>query len=638
MQTERNGMLSLMREKAGSWIIKIVLGAIVIVFVFWGVGSFRESQKNRVALVNGEPILIDAYKRAYQNYMQNIEQQYGKNLNQDMLKLLQVSRRVMDTLVSQKLMVQEAQKLDLRVTDQELAASIQNMAAFQEAGIFDNRRYQFTLEQNKLEPEIFEAAQRESILLSKVHTLITNNIKVTDGEIKEWYEWQKASVNIDYVVFSPEGYKDIVPTEDELKVFYEENKEAYKTEPMVKVRYLEFDTEKFKASVEIDDDDISIYYEDHFSEYQKEKTVSARHILLKVDQNASEEVVAEKQKKAEEIMNLAREGKDFGELAKQYSEGPTKDKGGDLGEFKKGTMVAPFADKAFSMSSGDISEPVRTRFGWHIIKVEKVNEATTEPLASVSDKIRDELSTDQAKEVAYDTAESIFDELADEDDFEKVAGDNQIASRTTDFFTRKGPSTGIGEASKFAEIAFDLEDMEISDVRNFGERYYIIQKIESKPAAISELATVKDKVTQDCIRKMQDERAKEDADALLKAINDGSELKEAAEKYNREIANTGFFTREGAIPTVGREPEISQAAFALSAKTAVADSVFKGVSGYYVIKLNERKAADADGLADQKESIKNGVLSQKQNKLIQNWLAGIKETSEILIEEGYLSE
>jgi peptidyl-prolyl cis-trans isomerase D len=147
-------MLRLMRDKAGSWLIKIILGAIVIVFVFWGVGSFRERQQNRVALVNGEPILIDAYKRTHQNYMRNLEQQYGQNLTQDMLKFLQVPRQVMDTLISQKLMVQEAHKLDLMVTDEELAADIQSMAAFQEAGIFDNRRYQFALEQNRLEPEI----------------------------------------------------------------------------------------------------------------------------------------------------------------------------------------------------------------------------------------------------------------------------------------------------------------------------------------------------------------------------------------------------------------------------------------------------------------------------------------------------
>lgn len=631
-------MLSLMREKAGSWIIKIVLGAIVIVFVFWGVGSFRESQQNRVALVNGEPILLEDYKQAYENYIQSLERQYGQHMTPEMLKMMQVRRQLMNTLISQKLMVQEAEKMGLKVTDEELAFSIQNMAAFQEAGIFDNRRYRYTLSQHKMAPEDFEAAQRESMLLAKIHTLLTDTVKVTHGEVKQWYEWQGASVDIDYVLFSPQNYEDVAPSDEQLTEYYEENKENYRTEPMVKARYLEFNADNYKASVEIDDDDIEYYYEDHSSEFQKEKTVSARHILVKVDEAAPEAVVEEKKKKAEEILAMAREGKDFAELAKQYSEGPSKDKGGDLGEFNRSTMVKPFADKAFSMAAGEVSEPVRTRFGWHIIKVEKVNEAKTEPLSVVSDTIRDKLVLAHAKELAYDAADSVFNAMANEDEFEKVATANDLVVHTTDYFTQNGPDKGIGDARGFADIAFDLEEMEISDVRNLGEHYFIIQKIESKPSVISEFETVRDKVLQDCTQKMQDERAKEDAEALLEAVKEGGDLKAAAEKYGQDIVSTGFFSRGGAIPKIGREPEIQQAAFGLSSKAALADQVFKGRSGYYVIKLKERKAADEGGFADQKEDIRKRVLAQKQNKLIEDWLAGIKAESDIIIEEGFLSD
>lgn len=629
-------MLSLMREKAGSWIIKIILGVIVIVFVFWGVGSFQEERGKRVAVVNGEAISVDDYKRTYQNYMANLERQYGQSLNSDMLKILQVPRQVMESLISQKLMVQEARKMELKVTDQEVVDSIQGMGAFQQAGVFDNRLYQMTLNRNQLAPEVFEAAKRESLLLQKFHTILTNNVKVPEGEIKEWYNWQKASVNLEVVVFSPDSYKDITPTEDELTTYYEENKGSYKTEPMVKTRYLEFDTNRFKEPAKISEEDIANYYEDHLDQFKKEKTVSARHVLIKVDQNSSEEVVDEKRKKAEEVMTLAKEGKDFAELAKKYSEGPTKDKGGDLGDFTKETMVKPFADKAFSMAPGDISEPVRTQFGWHIIKVEKVNEATTESLEAVSDKIRDDLAAEEAVEDAFDTAETVFDALADDDDFEKVAESFEIPLRTTDFFTRKGPEVGIGEAAKFAELAFDLEDMEISDIRKFGDRYFIIQKLESKPAVIFELADVKEKVTQDCIQKMQDEKAKTEAEAFLEVAKEKKELQPAVGDSGREIVETGFFTREVAIPKVGQEFEISRAAFSLTDSAPIAENVLKGRSGYYVIKLKERKPADQDGFAAQKDSIEKRLLSQKQNSLIQNWLDGVKAKSEIQIEEGYL--
>ena len=142
------------------------------------------------------------------------------------------------------------------------------------------------------------------------------------------------------------------------------------------MRYLKFEPGNYVAKVEISEDEISEYYEEHPDEFQNPKTVEARHILIKVGQDAADEEVAKAKDKIQDILKKARSGQDFAELARQYSEGPSKDKGGLLGSFRREAMVKPFADKAFSMQAGDISEPVRTRFGWHIIKVEKVNEAT----------------------------------------------------------------------------------------------------------------------------------------------------------------------------------------------------------------------------------------------------------------------
>jgi len=133
-------MLNLMREKASSWLIKVILGAIVIVFVFWGVGSFRERNANRAATVNGAAISLEDYKRAHNNYLENLRQQYGDNLTPEMLELLQVPRQVIEGLISQKLMAQEAKALNIQVSDQDLVIAVKNMSGFQEAGIFGNRR------------------------------------------------------------------------------------------------------------------------------------------------------------------------------------------------------------------------------------------------------------------------------------------------------------------------------------------------------------------------------------------------------------------------------------------------------------------------------------------------------------------
>jgi peptidyl-prolyl cis-trans isomerase D len=171
------------------------------------------------------------------------------------------------------------------------------------------------------------------------------------------------------VVFEPGRYQDIEVTDEEVQEYFDANQNNYKTELKLKAQYIYFNPQDFAGGVTVAVEDVKDYFDSHPDEFIVPKTVKARHILFKLEKDSSPEVVEEKRKKAEEVLALAKGGEDFGELAKTYSEGPSKDRGGDLGTFKKETMVKPFADQAFSMKAGEISDPVRTQFGWHIIKV-----------------------------------------------------------------------------------------------------------------------------------------------------------------------------------------------------------------------------------------------------------------------------
>ena len=180
---------------------------------------------------------------------------------------------------------------------------------------------------------------------------------------------------------STDGNRNIKPSQEEVKAFFEDHKTNYKTEAMVKVRYLHFNPDTYHPDVTIADEDIKYYYDDNREEFETPKTVEARHILIKADKDADSETFKKTRERAFDIMMIAKGGKDFAELAKKYSEGPSRDRGGSLGAFRKEAMVKPFADMAFSMKAGEISEPVRTRFGWHILKLnsrEKARELTIE--------------------------------------------------------------------------------------------------------------------------------------------------------------------------------------------------------------------------------------------------------------------
>ncbi|UCF93629.1 MAG: SurA N-terminal domain-containing protein [Desulfobacterales bacterium] len=630
-------MLSLMRKHAGTWLIKVILGAIVIVFIFWGVGSYTSRRSGRVARVNGKVVTLDEYNATYNNLIERFRQQFGNNLDAELLKTFQLKRQALDQLIDKNLLLQGAAELNLRVTDAELAQSIRNISAFQTAGVFDNRLYQNLLNLNKMTPDAFEVSQREAILIEKLREVITSSVKVSDLEALEWFKWNNATVNLDYVLFDPQRYQDIIPSSDELVEFFGQNKDSYKTEPQVKVQYIKFEPQTYASRVEISDDEIQEYYELHPEEFQTAKTVEARHILIKVDQDADPETVAQAKEKILDVLKMAKEGKDFAELARQYSEDASKDQGGYLGTFEKEAMVKPFSDQAFAMQAGEISEPVRTRFGWHLIKVEKVNAAATQTLAEAENAIRKRLTDERSQNMAYDEAQAAYDSSFEGASLEKLAADHDLEIQATDFFTRQGPETGIQNRPQFAAAAFDLADDEISEVQDLGDGYYLLRAVAKLPAETPELKTVEAKVKADLIRQKQEEKARQEAEALREVLtNQGQSLAEAGKEFGVTPASTGFFKRNDTIPDIGLEREIAQVAFTLSDTHKLPDRVLKGQKGYYVIQFKERRAPALDDFDQEKVDIKNRLLRQKQFKTFQAWLAQKKEQSEISIEEEFV--
>jgi peptidyl-prolyl cis-trans isomerase D len=628
-------MLSFMREKAGSWFIKIILFAIVVVFVLWGVGSFRESRRNEIASVNGESIEQDDYRQTYNNYIENLRRQFRDNLTPEIIEKLQVKRQVVDGLISQKLMLQEAKKLNLRVSDQELVETIQGIEAFKTAGSFDNNRYRAIMQQIRITPEIFEERHRQDMLIDKLKSMVNGGIHVSEGEVREWYTHNNATVNIDFVLFTPDSYKNIEPSNEELKTFFEENKASYKTETRVKVRYLIFNPDKYKEKVGIEPTDIADYYESFPDEFRTEKTVEARHILFKVAQSAPDATVESVRQKAVAVLKEARGGKDFAELAKKHSEDATKDKGGHLGTFKRETMVTPFADKAFSMAAGEISDPVRTEFGWHIIKVEKVNETSVHSLEEATQSIREKLIDKKERELAFAAAESAYDTAFSDGTLEKIAAALKMDLKLTDFFNKTGNPLDIAEASRFASTAFELDDKAISNVLELKEGYVILQRIETDPEKIPELSAVQPTVRLDLIKRKQAEKAKTDAETCLTALKTGAPMGTEAEKYGVKPVRTGFFKRNEAIPQVGYERQIAQVAFELSKDKNLPESVLQGTKGVYVIQFVERKPPAPDGFAAEKKKIGEQLQMQKERAFFTQWLEKVRTKSKIVIGESF---
>lgn len=622
-------MLGYLRANTGNWIIKFFLGIIVIVFVFLGVGSFGSKRNDSVATINDESITIKEYQQAYKMLVDQMRARFGKNLNDDILKALNVKQQAIDSLIDERLVLSEAQKLGITVSEKELQESLLSIKAFQKDELFNLEQYKRVLSLNSLTPETFERSQINVLRQQKIRNMLFSAINVSDLEVNNWYLFQNTKTAVDYLMFAPGDYTDIQPDAEQIKKYYTENRENYKSEPKVQTMYLEFSPEDYKDKVAISDVLIKEYYQEHIEEFKTPQKIEARHILIKVKEDAEKEEVAKTEKQAMDIYEMAVKDQDFGELAKKYSQGPSKETGGYLGTFEKKAMVKPFADKAFSMETGEISKPVRTMFGWHIIKLVNKFEASTKTLDQVSKTIIQTLESTEKQNMAYYQAGEAFDAVIDGDDFDQVAliaGKKIIKS---DEFSIDGKGLDLGDNAGFARAAFELPEDDISDVKQFGDSYYLIKVVKKIEPVVLEFDFVKAIVLDELKAKLQKEQAKKDAKLYLAKAVEANAIEQSGKDNKLKIKTTKLFTRAGKIEDVGNSDEIVKAGFSLSKDNKIYPEIIETSFGYLIVGFNKRKIPEDSEISKNIEALKKQVLSKKQSQSYQAWMSQLRKQNKI---------
>lgn len=618
-------MLQMMRDNAGSWIIKILLGVIVLVFIFLGLGPDREGTDNIAAEVNKTVISWDDYRLAYNELVDGYRRQLGGNLTEEMIRMFRLSDQALEGLITSELMTQEAKRLKLQVTDEELSKEIVDLPYFKNEGVFDKDLYAALLKQNGLTVPQFEAQQRKALLISKVRSMVESGVQVTDDETKELYKFKNTEASVRYALVDPHSFSATTVDDAYVTAFFAENGEKYKTEPAIKIAFMRFAREDYRKGATVTDAEVADFYHANLARYQTPETVEARHILIKVAEGATDAEAAEALKRADAVYAKAAAGSDFASLAKEFSEGPSASNGGYVGIFEREKMVKPFADQAFAMSAGEISKPVRTQFGWHIIKVEKKNPATEKGLAEVSGEIRAALLDEQAETAAFGAAENAFDMILGSSNLPEAGETAQIPVVVTDFFIRGQGPEAVADADRMsiAKDSFGLEMGGISDILEYNGSYYIVQVKEKREAVVPALDTVREKVTADALAQARDQKASEAADALLALLKEGKDF-----PAGTAVVESPMFTRDGK-GAGNLDRQVVEAAFALNAAKPAADRVVKGKAGYYVLALKEKKIPSLDGYGDVAEALKTELLSKKRQDVLTKWIEGLRKDAKI---------
>jgi peptidyl-prolyl cis-trans isomerase D len=328
-------MLQILRNKAQSVFIQIIVVIIALVFVFWGVGANLSGDRQAALVVNGEDISFQEFQQAYDTAYQRLSDQFGGNVPKGLAETFGIKQQVINQLIQTTLLRQGAAEMGIVVSKEEIQKTIADMAQFQQDGIFNKEQYETVLAANRMAPTKFEESMKTDHLSQLAATDIASFVSVTtDFEIEEIYSRLQEKIALKFVTISPELFTDKVEVDDEILVsWFETVKENYKTEAEIELKYLIFTNEQVASKVDIDQASIEQYYQDNISSFLVPEQRRVRHILFKTDQNDSAETTAKQEEKAREILAMAKtEDTDFAELAKEFSEGPSSDNGGDLGD------------------------------------------------------------------------------------------------------------------------------------------------------------------------------------------------------------------------------------------------------------------------------------------------------------------
>ncbi len=624
-------MLNILRKRAQSLLIQGVVLVIAVVFIFWGVGTNITRNRNSVATVNGEEISLQEFQRSYERAVDNLRQQFGGQLPPDLLENAGFKQQVLGQLIRDALLRQGGQRMGIAVSDHMTRQKIGTMEVFQENGHFDLHRYEEILAQNRMTPTSFENGLRSDLLAAKVGEAVAAFAYVSDLEAKTWSRFQDESIRLAYLKLDARQFEDKVQIDEaELVGWFENHREDYRQEPKRRLKYLYFSSEAGKNAAEATEDEVRAYYEANKTAYVTPEQRRARHILFKVEQGADETARSEKKQQALKILAQAEAGEDFAELAKKYSEGPSRDNGGDLGFFGRGRMVRPFEDAVFAMQPGEIRGPVETRFGFHIIKLEEIRPETVRPFDEVKQEIRRQLVAKAASAESFKKASEAYEGIMRAGSLEKFAAASGLEIRETDYFQRKSPPKDqkvLADPAFLAE-AFSLNKGELSSVIEVKGGYAILYVDDIQESSLPELSEVRNRVEADFRREKSVELARKAAEDTLVAARESGALA-ADDGIPAEVEETDMVKRSAADKTGKVIPAVFRHAFALPWDKKFPDQPVASGTVFFVYQVLDR--AEGEEPADTKtlSRIREQLSAAARSRLMNHWLATLQKQADI---------
>ncbi len=632
-------MLSAMRKHAYSWLIRIILGLITVVFVFWGIGAGFFSQVKPVATVDGQKILSDEVQRQADLMRRSFQNRYGPQAA-EVLKHMNLQEQALDQIINQRLGQREARHLGLLVSDEDLRNAIGAERAFQVDGRFDVQTYEAVLGENDMTPPQYEELTRTELTMKLLRDIVSQAVVLSDAQARQVYDQRNEQVAVAYVeVPSTDFISEIHPTPQQIDKFYRDNGDMFREPERVKVDYIFYDPIKLGEKVTPSDKEIADFYQRNLKTlFSYPARVRARHILISVVPDAPEKTRQQAKAKAEQILEQLRKGADFAKLAAQDSDDQgTRDRGGDLGFFERGEMIKPFEDAAFNLKPGQLSGVVATHFGYHIIRVDEVKPAHTDTRQQARPRIVELLRARAGKKAAIEAQRGDLTAALNGARMGDLAAKRGLQLVTTPMFAAGEPIPKVGSNPEFASTAFKLGKGEVAALNGKGTGLFLMQLVNREPAHIPPLKQISDRVRDEMVRREAESKARERAESLIKQIKSAADFNQVAEINHLAVHKTGPFDRSSnTVPTIGDFPELTQGVGTVTPVPGVIPRVMVQSGNYYIVELLSRQAPGSEEWNKAAAGFKADLLQSMRAQAWDNFVAGLKRNAAISIDTNAL--
>ncbi len=646
-------MLQSIRDNAQGWLAWIIVILIAIPFALWGIHEYlRPAPKRVIAEVNG----VELPERDFQQQVAQRRRQLQAMLqNQDIdLSFMdaQIRESTLTQMIEEELLFQTAIDSGMRISNELLNRRIQQMPIFQgEEGTFSQALYERALQNQGTSPAGFEIEMRRAMLTDQLREGVLRSVLLTDYDQQQQQQLEEQQRYISYVIIPTERFQQSVTISDtEIEDYYNQNTNRYMTPEQVSVEYVELSQQDLTDQQTPDEETLKQRYQERKTDFVTPAQWQARHILFEVDKTATEDEINTVKNKAQEILTKIRAGESFEELAKTFSDDAgSKNQGGDLGWFGPGAMVKPFEEAVKAMEVGAISEPIKSEFGFHLIKLEASKPEVTRSFEEVREQLAQDLQTELAEAEFYGQVEQ-FANLAFEHphSLEVLAETLNLPIKTTELFERtsSAPPDSILSHRKFIDTAFSdtvLKDDFNSEVIDIGEQHVVVLRLKDHKAAKAKpLAEVTTEISAALTKEKTKEAAQNLGKTILEQIKEQRNPDNIVNTYDLNWSPAQWIKRHD---TTLKQPDLVREAFKMGHPTEH-KALYQGIElsngNYALVALLDVKAGDTTPPDNQTDDSNKPEQQQQRQAFgeseFQQLVSTLKATAQIKDYSSQLSD